>query len=85
MTEVLGSPLKWQLSLKAQVIKVFDAVSGSTWQRRDVMMSDVFRSVKVKFWNDHIPKVICASNLNVGIKKLLIDKFRSERHMTVTD
>ena len=46
VTEVLGSPLKWQLSLKAQVIKVFDAVSGSTWQRRDVMMSDALRSVK---------------------------------------
>ena len=84
MTEALGSPFKRQVSFEAPVTKVFD-VSGATWQHRDVMLSGVLRSAKVKFWNDHIPMVTCASNQNVRIKNLLVDEFRSERHMTVTD
>jgi len=85
VTEALGSPFKRQVSFEAPVTKVFDVVSGATWQHRDVMLSGVLRSVKVKFWNDHIPMVTCASNQNVRIKNLLVDEFRSERHMTVTD
>ena len=49
------------------------------------MMSDVLRSVIVKFFNDHIPTVTCASSLNVRMKNLLMDEFRSERLTTVTN
>ena len=65
--------------------KVFDVVSGSKCQHRDVMMSDVLRSVIVKFWNDHIPTVTCASSLNV--RNLSVSKFLilSECHKTITD
>ena len=49
------------------------------------MMSDVLRSVIVKFWNDHIPTVTCASSLNV--RNLSVSKFLilSECHKTITD
>jgi len=59
--------------------------NGAIWKRQDVMVSDGLSAVRVKFWNDHIALMTCASNQNVRIKNLVVDEYRSERHMTVTD